>query len=287
MIHPRILLAVNPFALFALSLFVIAGCNAFEFMYEEGNSDNPEIILDDARIALQNGDTEKAIELLEKALEIAPENPEIKIELTSALFQHEDIDLLVMKDLADYISNAPGPSTGKTASHSSVCTFDENISTTRVLEFDNESAYLLLQENADILERASALLRDNLNLQATPELGTNLASNAYLMRSIATMGAAVLAIKERADSLGATLHQRNSGSIGYCAPAPAAVSEIESFVLCEQLPIFDAAIDDLFNRQQLLGQEDSELVDAVENARDELANAASLSCSPFYPASAQ
>ena len=104
--NPRFLLAVNPFALFALTLFIIAGCNAFEFMYEEGNSDDPDIILDDARIALQNGDTEKAIELLEKALDKAPDSQEIKIELASALFQHRDIDLLVMKDMADYISNS-------------------------------------------------------------------------------------------------------------------------------------------------------------------------------------
>ena len=285
--HPHFLLGVNPFALFALTMFIVAGCNAFGFMYEEGNSDDPDVILDDARIALQNGDTEKAIELLEKALDKAPDNPVIKIELASALFQDGDVDLLVMKDLADYISDSGAASSTKSASAPAVCTFTESPSSTRQLSFDTEAAYQTLQSNTDILERSIELLSRELNLNISSELSENLTSNAYLMRAIATMGASVLAIKSTADSLGASLHQRSNGSIGYCAPTPAAVTEMESFVLCEQLPIFDAAIDDLLNRQQLLGLNDSELVDAVEAARNELSNTASLSCSPFYPAESQ
>ena len=175
----------------------------------------------------------------------------------------------------------------KTASYSSVCTFNESPSSTRVLDFGTESAYLTLQNSSDILARTVDLLGNAVNLSDLQELNTNITSNAYLMRAIANMGSAVLDIKNTADSLDATLHQRINGSIGYCAPTPAAVSEIETFVLCRQLPIFDSAIDDLLNRQQLLGLENSELVDAVENARNDLENTASLSCSPFYPTQAE
>ena len=286
MTSPQYLLAVNPFFAIALFMFVAAGCNAFEFMYGDADSNDPDIILEDARIALQSGDAEKAIELLEKALEKAPESQEIRIELASALFQANDIDLLVMKDLADFISaSETGIASKYSQQRNAACNFEDPLESTRVLQFDAEEAYLQLLDNTETLERSIDLLATALNVDTPPDLADHIVGNAYLMRAIASMGEAVLDIKSTADSLGATLHQRSNSSIGYCAPTEDALAEIESFVLCEQLPVFNTAIEDLLFRQNLLGLTESELVDAVTLARDELNNATNLSCSPFYEAS--
>ena len=280
----RYLLAVNPFFAVALALLVAGSCNAFEFMYEEGDSSDPEVILQDARIALQKGDTQKAIDLLEKALETAPENVEIRIELSSALFQGSDIDLLTMKELADFISNAePNIVAGKNTSNQSVCNFSQSPASTRILEFETTGAYLTLHSSQEVIARALELLSENSQFEASSELASHLTGNAYLIRAIASMGKAILDIKKEVDASDATLHQLSNGSIGYCAPDPASLSHIEEFVLCRQLPMIDSAIDDLISRQESLGIEDSELVDAVELARDEFNNTTSAACTLFYP----
>lgn len=286
MIPPRSLLAVNPFFALALCILMAAGCNAFGFMYEDGASDDPDVILGDARIAMQDGNPEKAVELLEKALEKAPDNQEIKIELASALFQANEIDLLMMKDLADFIADAEPNIISKISisQNSNTCNFTGSSSSARPLQFEAEEAYIDLLNNTETLSRTLELLAQSFDISLSPDVADHFIGNAYLMRAIATMGTSVLDIKAKADSLDATLYQR-SGHIGYCAPTPSALAEIEAFVLCEQLPVFDAAIEDLLYRQSLLGIQDSELVEAVGNARNELNNTTSLSCSPFYPAS--
>lgn len=284
MIPPNYLVAVNPFFAIALCVLIAAGCNAFEFMYDENSSD-PDIMLEDARIALQSGNEEKAVELLERALEKAPESQEIRIELASALFQANEIDLLTMKDLAEFISDSESAPASKAAkSYNATCSFTEALETTRILQFEAEEAYLQLLGNTETLERTLDLLATSLNIDAPSDLADTIIGNAYLMRAIASMGQSVLDIKAKADSLGATLHQRSNNSIGYCGPTPEALAEIESFVLCEQLPVFNTAVEDLLFRQNLLGLTESELVDAVGRARDELNNTTSLSCSAFYPA---
>ena len=283
MIPPNYLVAVNPFFAIALCMLIAAGCNAFEFMYDEDSND-PDIILEDARIALQSGDAEKAIELLERALEKAPENQEIKIELASALFQANEIDLLTMKDLAEFISNSESAASKTTQNQNVTCSFNEAPESTRTLHFEAEEAYLQLLGNTETLQRTLDLLATSLNIDAPSDLADAIIGNAYLMRAIASMGQSVLDIKAKADSLGATLHQRSNNTIGYCGPTPEALAEIESFVLCEQLPVFNTAVEDLLFRQNLLGLTESELVDAVGRARDDLNNTTSLSCSAFYPA---
>ena len=279
---PRYLLAVNPFFALALCMLIAAGCNAFEFMHEAGDTNDPYVLLGDARLAMQNGDAAQAATLLEKALAKAPENQEIKIELASALFQANHIDLHLMKDLADFIADRESSNISKIQPASiNNCSFDASFSSHRKLKFDEVDAYTQLLNNTETLERTLNLLSESLDGQ---DLSTYFIGNAYLMRAIAAMGTSIVKIKARADSLNASLYQHPQGYIGYCAPTQAAREEIETYVLCEKLPVVNAAIDDLLYRQSLLGIADSELVETVSRARDELANPTSLSCGGFYPA---
>ncbi len=278
---------INPFVVLSLSLFIVTGCNAFEFMYSE-DSEEPEILLDDARIAMQDGNTQKAIDLLEKALEKAPDNPEIKIELSSALFQHSDIDLLVMKDLAEFISeSSTGVSKNSSArvisgtrftSGSATCNFGEDVSSTTTLDFSQDPAYQLLLGNVDVLQRTLDLLFDSLDTEQAALLSENILSNAHLMRAISNMAMAVIEIKLQADAAQATLHRLSNGSIGYCASDETALQQLETFIVCDKLPAIDLAVNDLIRRQSLFSTSESELAEAVASARDEITRAIAVSC---------
>ncbi|MFK7847322.1 MAG: tetratricopeptide repeat protein [Rhodothermales bacterium] len=275
--------AINPFIVLSFSLLVATGCNAFEFMYSE-DSDEPDVLLDDARIALQNGDAEKAIGLLEKALEKAPENSEIKIQLSSALFQANDIDLLVMKDLAEFISETPASKRKivqfTAATNMPACNFRDDISTTTTLDFSQDPAYQLLLGNVDVLQRALDLLYDTLGSEDAAALSENILSNAHLMRAISNMAVSIIEIKLQADAAQASLHRLPNGSIGYCAENDAALAQLESFIVCEKLPAIDMAVSDLVSRQALFSSSDSELADAVASAREEITRAITVSCQP-------
>lgn len=274
----RILRSANPFVVFSLALLIASGCNAFEFMYG-GESDEPEVLLEDARLALQSGDAEKAIDLLEKALEQAPENPEIRIELSSALFQANEVDLLVMKDLASFISDSPA-SASKTqnASGLNACNFTDEIDTTTRIDFSTDEAYQLLLGNVDVLQRVVDLLADALEIESTTELTENARSNAHLMRAISNMALSVIEIKLQADAVQASIHRLSNGSIGYCASSEAALDQLEAFIVCEKLPVIDEAVNDLINRQALFSSSDSELVSAVTSARDDIMRAITYRC---------
>ncbi len=269
--------SLNPFVVLSISLLIVSGCNAFEFMYG-GESDEPDVLLDDARIALQNGDAEKAIGLLEKALEKDPDNSEIKIELSSALFQANDIDLLVMKDLAAFISETPAVAPKAIASHVDACNFREDILATTILDFSQDEAFQLLYEHTDVIERAIALLQDVLDGDGITSLPDNILSNAHLMRAISNLAATVIDIDIYADLAQVTLHWLPRGGIGYCAVDQETLTQFETFVLCEKMPAIDQAVEDLVSRQSLFGDTDSDLVTAVSDARAEIAISITASC---------
>ncbi|MEM8484642.1 MAG: tetratricopeptide repeat protein [Bacteroidota bacterium] len=272
--------AFNPFVVLSFGLLIATGCNAFEFMHDEESND-PDVLLDDARIAMQNGDPEKAVDFLEKALEKAPENPEIRIELSAALFQSNEIDLLVMKDLAEFISddqNATHLAGGIAYKSPPACNFRDEVDTTIRIDFDIDPAYLLLLDNEEVLQRAVSLLSSTLESEAAQALTDHVRSNAHLMRAIANMATSIIEIKQQADAAEASLHRLRSGNIGYCAANDAALAQLETFILCEKLPVIDEAVADLVNRQALFSTGESELADAVATARTEISSAITRSC---------
>ena len=273
------LYAINPFTVVAFCLLMAGGCNAFEFLHDEDATSDPDILLDDAQLALQNGDAEKAVELLEKALAAAPGNTEIELALSTALFQANDIDVLLLKELADFIAE-PDSDAGKVGSTTRypACSFSEDPQRTTILRFDETAAYLSLFNHLEVLQRVLELLRTAAGVEAGTTLDESAVSNARLMRAIATMAVAVIEIKTQADAAQATIHSLSSGGLGYCAVDQNALRDLESFILCEKLLAIDQAVDDMVYRQQLFGASDNELVQAITNARDEISSTITLSC---------
>ncbi len=89
-----------------LALLATTGCNVYEGLYEEGDSENAEALFEDARIALQQDRSEEAIKHLRKALVYVPDNEpllrkQIQIKLASAVLEVQEINVLSLKRIAE------------------------------------------------------------------------------------------------------------------------------------------------------------------------------------------
>lgn len=123
-------LGTTVFVALALLATVVVGCNVYEGLYEEGGSENAAVLLEDARIAMQQDRPEQAIKHLRKALTHAQDDEpllrkQIQIKLASAVLQVQDINVLSLKRIAD---NLNGEVTGDGAlafgkSQSQACLF--------------------------------------------------------------------------------------------------------------------------------------------------------------------
>lgn len=110
----------TPILTFVLLFVLVAGCNVYEGLYEEGESDSPDVLLQDARIALQQDRPEEAVDHLRKALTFTPaDDPrlrkQIQIKLASAVLQVQAINALNLERIADIMSRST--SSGATFAH--------------------------------------------------------------------------------------------------------------------------------------------------------------------------
>ncbi|MFQ5568907.1 MAG: hypothetical protein ACE5G0_04480 [Rhodothermales bacterium] len=150
-----------------LLVSLVFGCNVYEGLYEEGDSDNPEELLQDARIALQQDRPSDAVLHLRKALPLTSENDllhkRIQIKLASAVLQVQGINMMTLTHIARNLTGestteaviAPAKSMGQTclfpASHARV-SFDplEDIDYELLSSEASEDA---LEESRDLIAR--------------------------------------------------------------------------------------------------------------------------------------
>lgn len=111
-----------------LFFFLIAGCNVYEGLYEEGDSDDPEALYEDARLALQQNRPAEAVEHLRNALDHTEESDvllrkQIQITLASAVLQVEDINVLSLRRMITTFNDAPLQTTTLGKVQNQVCLF--------------------------------------------------------------------------------------------------------------------------------------------------------------------
>ena len=103
---------------------LVAGCNIFEGFSEPGTSDDPEVLIEDADLALQQGQPQKALAYLEKAVERDPNHARARAKLAVVQLQAHDIDVLTLKGLVDGFREEAGGQAGKGASDGEVCLYE-------------------------------------------------------------------------------------------------------------------------------------------------------------------
>jgi hypothetical protein len=259
---------------FATCLSLVAGCNVFESFYEEGTSDDPEVLLDDARYALQKGDAAKAVVFLEKAYEKDSSNVEVRTELASALLQANDIDVLLLKDLAEYMTDGAGTGAGK-GGFSSACTFFGSPDAAARLQMELQPAYLSIVEHSEILDRVVTLVSGL--AETGDDLSENQLAGLFTARAIANLSVALRVVVNAVVQAEGAIYAIGGG-LGYCAPNELALDTIETAIVCRALPHVDQAVESLDARQAILASDDSEFFELVQDVRDDIGASVTATC---------
>lgn len=266
---------------------LVAGCddNVFDGLNSEGTSDDPQVLLADARAALAKGDTTQAIDYLERAHDVAPENAEVRVELVGTKFEKNNVDLIAIREIAEYIADgSKALRTAKNADADYYCSFDEEPGET--FDFAEAPAYQRLVGLSDLFDEAITLLGD---LDASEvDLSEELTARMLLMRAFTRAFQTIVAVDQEVKEIEVDLFRLSNGDIGVCADASEfnsvsdaqqIVDEIEQIIDCTLLPGYEQAIDDLRTRNELLrGNLDSLILDTMGEALDAMRNSINGDC---------
>lgn len=125
-----------------------------------GMSANVETAVEDAVIARQSGDYAAAVAILEDAYEREPDNAIVRVELATTILERDDVDLLDIDRIAQYVTRGTGAATAEaTASEArGTCAAASDPTAT---EFDPTAyaGYADLTANAASIARALSLLQ--------------------------------------------------------------------------------------------------------------------------------
>lgn len=275
---------------------LVAGCddNVFSGLNSEGTSDDPQVLLADARAALAKGDTTQAMDYLERAYEIAPEDAEVRVELIGTRFEVNDIDLLAIREIGEYIagSNKAAHAAGKATEPIYVCSFDGEPEGS--FDYAQAPAFQRLAGLSDLFDEAIALLEDLDTSQA--DLSEDLKARMLLIRAFTRAFRTIVEIDTRVKSMGVDLFRLPDGTIGICAEvseepdsieeaqelreeAEELVEEVERLIECVLLPGYEVAMDDLEARNELLGGEpDNVVVNVMGEALDAMRDGVNGQC---------
>ena len=253
-----------PLPVLALCGLFFAGCNVLEGFYEEGASDDPELLVEDAEIAIQNGTPEKAVTYLEKAIEKAPEDSPVQkkaqMNLATALLQSKKVSVLTLERMARDLQARFEPqgtvSAGKGAplAGDGYCSFPETHTDTVRVDLRDIDGYAEIHENTDVLEEVQRLVNAVLDFDgADPGEHFDIAAHIDSLRneadytdeeiattllngSIAYIGTSYdFLVEQGAEDItwyAVTPPESADAYLGYCAPSEARVEEVKAMTAC-------------------------------------------------------
>lgn len=284
---PNLLLRTLPVVLVACLLLLGCDDNVFSGLNSEGTSDDPEVLLADARAALAKGDTAQALTYLERAHEIAPENAEVRVELVGTRFEMNNVDLLAIREIGEYIVDGAKAVRASASEPNYICSFDEDPSTYPAFDYAEAPAYQRLAGLADLFEDAITLLGDVDVVEA--DLPDDLKARLLLMRAFTRAFQTIVAIDGEVKALGIDLFRLPDGEIGICADAnqfdsisdaQQLVEDVERIIECTLLPGYEEALTDLRTRNDILGGDpDNLLLDVMSDALDAMRQGIDGDCS--------
>lgn len=273
---------------------LLGGCNVFETFYEEGTSGSADVLLQDARAALERGDTEKAKAYLERAHENDPENAEVRVELSAVELQSSDVTVLRIKELADYVREASGeadlgasPFATSIEAHGTytfnntdlVCNFDRaQHPAPPVFDYTALEVFQRIKQQEAVLARVQELLRE----VDGESLSRRQHARLLLMDSIVRIARATLTLQDAAEQATVTLYRLPNETIGACASASDVLDAFEGVLKCELVADLIRARDGLQQRLLLLdnprGSASAEILDVLNEAITRLETQVDLDC---------
>ncbi|MGI9174145.1 MAG: hypothetical protein ACR2GR_02340 [Rhodothermales bacterium] len=280
-------------AVVVVGLFFSA-CNTFEGFYEEGGSDDPAVLIQDAKFAMQAGAPEDAIAYLEKAIEQAPAESPIEtraqMQLATALLQSSEVGVLTLeemaRDLSDQFEAQGGAVAFKGASSAGFCSFPSVHTDTVRINLRDIEGYDEIHRSADVLARVQRLVNDVLDFDAahpgpTYDIDAHIDSlrnqegytdeeiaETLLNGSVAYMGASYDILADQSADVewyAVTPPGSADAYLGYCAPSEARVEEVKAEAAC-QMGNIGFSVDLLRARAKLNGFAGTLAEDVVELA---------------------
>lgn len=254
---------------------VLAGCNVFGGL-DAADDEDPQVLLRDARAALERGDPQAALDDLERAFALDPTDPEIRIELAGARFAVAEIDLLTLKGIVDHINGEPANKTRKTHATGARkaadrhCTFDEDPETLESFDYTEAPEYQQIRAEIEMIIDTRDLL-DGVRPADLAALPEETQARWYLARAFVRIVLAVDAIHAEGEQIEATLYRLPAAqnSIGLCAASASALEEAEARIKCDHLPQILQGLDELKQRSTLLDDaEVSGIIEELQQAAD-------------------
>ena len=266
---------------------LLAGCsdNLFSGFQDEGTSDDPKVLLADAQAALAQGDTTRALDYLERAHDLDPDDGEVRVMLVSTKFEMNDVDLLTIREIGEYIAGGGTTAFAKTDPNY-ICSFDGNPSNYEPFDFAAAPAFQRLTGLRTLFDEAETLLSD-LGTNQTA-LSENIRARMLLIRAFTRAFQTVSAVDREVKQLSIQPFRLPGNDIGVCfdanqlnsiSDAQQRVEDIQEIVVCTLLPGYDQAMADLRARNELLnGSTDNIIIDVMGDALDAMRNSLDATC---------
>lgn len=282
--------------LLLLLLLPLAACDE-----TGGLSADVDAAVQDAIIARQSGDYERAVEILEDAHDREPDNAAVRVELATTLLERDEIDLLDVDRIARFITEGAGTAAGaaNTIRSGAACPYASD-PTARSFEPADIDGFTGLVAEAASVDRAIELLStivppevgdldlcmtfvgdqlvydrdaaiDALRAQGLTEAQVR---QALAVNALAhTVGAYVFVSTELVEE--ATWYRLSDGSIALCADDPEALRDGTEDAVNQ----FGEAVLSLDARASLLdGGVAPDLVALAQDAFDQIRDAIGFSC---------
>jgi len=272
----------------------LAGCNAFGTGNTSGG-DTVEELVADADVALSEGDYDSAVSSLEKAYDKEPENAEVRIKLSNALYGQANlssIELRELSDLATDLSNNRAKRALNAKSHGGealVCSVDaaEPRPTENGYELidlrSNEVLTTLNSEKALIDRVGNDLVSEGLITADTfDDLTVTLRQNAFLNAAFTNVFAGIQTVYSEGLKRDAHVYSKSNSTdevqdVIVCAPTQEDLDALE----CEDTykknlvgenSLLSTAVSYLQLRDEILGAETSNLTKALEDLTEAVEN---------------
>ncbi len=249
------------FTLFLVGLG-LSGCNVFEDLYEAGTSNNPDVLMADAMQAAQQGNPEKAIVMLEKA--VANTQPKtvqrsnVQIQLATVKMQAAKIRVIqLQRMIEDFNDRVEVGTSGKLAGFASqICSYEPGDQRLEQLSLDDIEGYSNISSKQEVLTEVQRLVNEALHFTSNPGahfdiqarvdslrnegLSQDKIAEALLNSALAYVGSSYHNIVQAGgDQIEWYRVQSAAGGyyLGYCAPSQQVVDSIKDETACSMQDI--------------------------------------------------
>jgi hypothetical protein len=268
---------------------LLTGCNALG-TGDTSNCNDTQECLDNADVALSQGDYDSAVSALQTARENSPDNPKVRAKLSAALYGQADLDVFDLQGVADYVTDLEERSANAVRTKTHVGnTLACNVSSAEPrpteqgytdLDLNANDSFRKISGKRPTIDEVDGLLPNKVGeseaYQGLGELDKVRMLNSATFTNIAS---AILSVQAKSDAVGGHLYQSTSDSgddVVYCAPDQQTLDElqcaaydevVEGGGLAKGIANFETKIMEFSGEDQVGEDEGGAILDALKRLK--------------------